>query len=237
MRRGFAIALLCGILAAVPAFCAVSTEATARHVAKDSGPDTNPDSAFWRGAPSVSMTNDEFGNPVPGYKSEILSQWTDGNLYFLFICPYEELSLKPDPAMQTETYALWKWDVAETYIGSDFQNIRRYKEFEVSPQGEWVDLDINLDIPHNDDSWHWNSGFQVAGRVDASTKTWYGFMRIPYQAIDTRPAAVGNVLRINFYRMQGPPPESARKHILWQPTMRHTFHAPEAFGTLKLVEH
>jgi hypothetical protein len=33
------------------------------------------------------------------------------------------------------------------FIGDDFKNIRRYKEFEVSPQGEWVDLDVNLDNP------------------------------------------------------------------------------------------
>ena len=53
----------------------------------------------------------------------------------------------PDSAFwrgDIETNELWNWDVAEVFIGSDFKNIRRYKEFEVSPQAEWVDLDINL---------------------------------------------------------------------------------------------
>jgi hypothetical protein len=155
-------------------------------------------------------------------------------LYFLFICPYEQLNLKPDPKTETETNELWKWDVAEAFIGSDFKNIRRYKEFEVSPQGEWVDLDIDLDAPHHEDGWTWNSGFQAAARIDQATKTWYAFMRIPYGAVDSRPAAVGNTLRINFFRSQGARPN--HKQIVWQPTHRPSFHVPEVFGTIKLVE-
>jgi len=29
------------------------------------------------------------------------------------------------------------------FIGSDFKDIKRYKEFEVSPHNEWIDLDID----------------------------------------------------------------------------------------------
>ena len=114
---------------------------------------------------------------------------------------------------------MWNWDVAETFIGSDFQNIRRYKEFEISPQGEWVDLDINLDSSHREDGWKWNSGFQATARIDRTAKIWYAFMRIPYVAIDPRPAAAGNTLRINFFRSQGV--GSNHKAILWQPTHQH----------------
>ena len=113
------------------------------------------------------------------------------------------------------------------------RNIRRYKEFEISPQGEWVDLDIDLDAPHHEDGWLWNSGFQAAARIDRTGKTWYGFMRIPYAAIDPRPAAAGNTLRINLFRCQGV--DTNRKFINWQPTHHATFHVPEVFGALKLV--
>ena len=85
--------------------------------------------------------------------------------------------------------------MAEVFIGADFKNIRRYKEFEVSPQGEWIDLDINLDSPRHEDGWVWNSGFQSSARIDRAAKVWYGFMRIPYAAIDARPASAGNTLR------------------------------------------
>ena len=71
----------------------------------------------------------------------------DAHLYLLFICPYTELNLKPDPTTSVETPRLWNWDVAEAFIGSDYERIGRYKEFQVSPQGEWVDLDIDRDNP------------------------------------------------------------------------------------------
>lgn len=164
----------------------------------------------------------------------MLAQWTPDNLYFLFICPYHELNLKPAPDVREETFKLWNWDVAEVFIGSDFRNIRRYKEFEVSPQGEWVDLDIDLDSPRPEDGWIWKSGLEAAARIDPVRKLWYGFMRIPYSSIDDRPAVADNILRINFYRSQGP--KSNCKEIAWQPTYKETFHVPEAFGTLRLVK-
>jgi hypothetical protein len=60
---------------------------------------------------------------------------------------YEELYLHPNPSATTETNKLWEWDVAEVFIGSDFKNIRQYKELQVSPQGEWVDLDSIVITP------------------------------------------------------------------------------------------
>jgi hypothetical protein len=194
---------------------------------------TNPESGFWRGAQPVYMEADPYGNPAPRYRTEVRTRWTDRNLYFLFICPYEQLNLKPDPKTSTETNELWNWDVAEVFIGSDFNEIRRYKEFEVSPQGEWVDLDIDLRKPHHGEGWKWNSGFEVSARIDRPRSVWYGAMRIPYAAIDARPAAAGNRLRINLFRSQGPGPH--RHQIAWRPTLADTFHVPERFGAFELV--
>jgi hypothetical protein len=133
----------------------------------------------------------------------------------------------------TETFQLRDWDVAEVVIGSDFQDIRPYKEFEISPQGEWVDLDIDLSKPHHEDGWTWNSGFKVAARIDPATKIWYGAMRIPFSALQSRPPAVGDKFRINLFPSQGPPPNGIE--VVWQPTLNHTFHTPERFGLLRLV--
>ncbi len=195
--------------------------------------DTNPSSSFWSGSEPIYMENDAHGTPLPRYRTEIRTRWTKHNLYILFICPYEELYLKPNPNTSVETNELWNWDVAETFIGSDFKNIRRYKEFELSPQGEWVDLDIDLDR-HDDNGWKWNSGFEVSARIDAAAHVWYGAMRIPYAAIDTRPAEAGNTLRINLFRCQGP--TSVRRYLAWRAPMRDSFHVPERFGILKLVK-
>jgi hypothetical protein len=192
-----------------------------------------PGSAFWRHAPAVYAEKDRYGKTVPGYRTEVRSRWTRKNIYFLFICPYEQLHLKPSPDRTHETNRLWEWDVAEVFIGSDFNNIKRYKEFEVSPQGEWIDLDINLEKPHHEEGWVWNSGFQVAARIDRAAKVWYGAMRIPLAALDDRSPAPGNIFRVNLFRGQGPPPN--QKEITWQPPMSDTFHAPDRFGVLKLI--
>ena len=221
------------VLVFAAAGAAASNQAVSKHAARDVTADTGPNSAFWRGAPAVFIENDARGNPAPGFRTEVRSRWTAASLYFLFICPYEALYLKPDPKMDGETNQLWNWDVAEAFIGSDFQNIRKYKEFEVSPHAEWVDLDIDLDSTHREDGWKWNSRFQVAARIDADAKRWYAFMRIPYASIDTRRAVSGNVLRINFYLSEGERPN--HKGLSWQPTGRNTFHVPEAFGTIKLI--
>jgi hypothetical protein len=209
---------------------------TIQSVWSDSDPhfDTDPTSAFWRGSAPIFMDSDPHGHPDPKYRTEIRTRWTDNNLYLLFTCPYGQLYLKPSPVTSAETNRLWNWDVAEAFIGSDFEHIRRYKEFEMSPQGEWVDLDIDLDHPHPEGGWKWNSGFAVSARIDETAHVWYGAMKIPYSAIDTRPAAAGNELRINLFRSQGP--SSARHEITWQPTMSNSFHVPERFGLLKLVK-
>jgi hypothetical protein len=201
--------------------------------AQDVALETDPHSAFWQGAEPVYIEGDRYGKPLPSYRTEVRSRWTKDSLYLLYSCPYDELHLKPDPNTREETNRLWNWDVAELFIGSDFQHIRQYKEFEVSPQGEWVDLDIDLDHPHDEGGWKWNSGFQVAARIDREAKVWYGAMRIPFSAIDTRKPAAGHTFRANLFRCAGPTEQ--RVLMAWQAPMAETFHTPERFGVLELA--
>ena len=147
---------------------------------KDVPLDTNTASPFWRAAVPVYMDGDAYGHPVPKYRTEVRLRWTKKNLYVLFVCPYEQLNLNPNPKTSTETYELWDWDVAEIFIGADFKDIKRYKEFEVSPQGEWIDLDIDLHKSHHEEGWTWNSGFQVSARIERDAHVWYAAMKIPY---------------------------------------------------------
>jgi hypothetical protein len=195
--------------------------------------DTKPSSQFWRAAQPVYMGTDSHGNRVTKYRTEVRTRWTKQNLYFLFVCPYEQLNLKPNPQTSAETNELWNWDVAEVFIGADFEDIKHYKEFEISPQGEWIDLDVDLHKPHHEEGWVWSSGFEVSARIDPAARVWYGAMRIPYSAIDTRPATTGNVLRVNLFRSQGP--SSSRHEIAWRAPLGESFHVPERFGLLRLV--
>lgn len=208
-------------------------EAASLWAAGDISADTDPQSAFWCDAPAILASRDTYGNPLPVHRTTIRSRWTAQNLYFLFVCHYTQLHLKQHPRTDAETNELWNWDVAEVFLGADFQNIRHYREFEVSPQGEWVDLDIDRDWPHPEDGWTWASGCTAAARIDPARRTWYAFLRIPYASIDIRPAAAGNKLRANFFRCEGKDP--GRIYLTWQPTMSETFHVPERFGILTLV--
>jgi hypothetical protein len=203
-----------------------------RRALHDVSSDTDPNSTFWRGIPYIVVDRDKNGDKVSGFGMEVRSRWTPENLYFLFICNYAQLNLKPDPKTDVETNELWHWDVAETFIGSDFQNIRKYKEFEVSPQGEWVDLDIDLERQQDSHDWKWNSGFKVSARIDPATHRWYGFMKIPYSSLDSRSASVGNRLRINFFLSKGA--ASNHRAMAWRPTHQETFHVPKVFGIIEL---
>lgn len=197
---------------------------------QDAALNLSPQSPFWRDAPPIYFEGDNYGRPVQQLRTEVRSRWTDSSLYLLFVCPYLDLNLKPLPQTKADTNRLWNWDVAEVFIGSDFQHIRRYKEFELSPQNEWLDLDIDLDQPHRDGS-KWNSGFETAARLDPEKKTWYGAMRIPFAAIGPQSIHAGSRLRANFFRSQG----KSRQLLAWQAPMGESFHAPERFGILELI--
>ena len=193
----------------------------------------DPNAKDWK-VKGVFADSGPTGVLTPGHRTEIRSRWTDKNLYLLFICPYEQLYTRSHPATTTETNKLWEADVAEVFIGSDFQNIKRYTEFQVSPRGEWVDLFIDRGTTPPNHDVKWDSGFEVKAQIDYAKRVWYGTMRIPMDKIDTRAAAANNELRINFYRFQGAPPN--RKQIAWRPTGANNYHVPEAFGTLKMVQ-
>lgn len=225
--------LLVLLLGVASALGADNPVAEAVYALADVSLTTDPSSGFWQAAGTVYLERDTQGKDVPDFRTEVRMRWTKKNLYVLFICPYGELYLKPSPTTTQETYELWKWDVAEVFIGTNFSDIDRYQEFEVSPQGEWVDLDIDLRKPHHESGWIWNSGFEKSARIDPATHRWYAAMRIPLSAIDHRPPAAGNMFRMNLFLSEGPP---AKHHeVTWRPPMSNTFHTPERFGQLKLV--
>ena len=226
-------ALLVAVLLSTVALAADTPVIDSLQASRDLALTLNPASKFWSAGLVVIVDKDPRGQVVPKYRTEVRTRWTKSNFYFLFVCPYEQLNLKRSPNTQGETNELWNWDVAEVFLGSDFNDIQRYKEFEVSPQGEWVDLDIDLHKPHHEEGWTWNSGFAVRAHIDSKTHIWYGAMRIPWKAIDTRPPVTGNTLRINLFRSQGPGADS--HELAWQAPMSNTFHTPERFGLIRLA--
>jgi hypothetical protein len=208
--------------------------AVSRRLPADQALNTDPSSALWDSAPVTVAEKGPRGEEAPGHRTEIRSRWTQRYLYFLFVCPYEELHLISNPRTDVETNKLWDHDVAEVFIGADFNRIWQYREFQVSPQGEWVDLDIDRKQPKPEGGWKWDSNFEVQARLDREKKIWYGAMKIPILTITIRPPRPGFEFRANFFRIQGPPPD--RIHVAWRPTGQASYHVPEAFGTLRLEQ-
>lgn len=219
------------ILTGLTAFATEPLEV--KFAGKDVAPSADPKSPFWKNVKPVFATKNNLGVELPTNRTEIRVQWTAKNLYVLMICPYQELFVLPNPSTTTETNKLWEHDVAEIFMGADFENTDRYREYQVSPQGEWVDLDIDRKKPLPEGGWKWDSKMVTKARIDAKAKVWYGEFQIPMESITSKKIEPGLLMRGNFYRFQGGPPE--RKMVAWQPTGRISNHTPEAFGTLKLV--
>jgi hypothetical protein len=201
----------------------------------------DPNSPFWKDIKGVSIEKRiDSGEPAPQLKTDVRSRWTDKNLYFLFVCPYEMINLRPDPQTEKDTSRLWEHDVFELYIGSNFDDITKYHELQVSPQGEHLDGKIDATVPTVGigDEWVWESGWKTKARLDRDNKVWYGEIQLPIAAIDSRPAKAGNEFRINVYRLQGPHPDppARRDFVAWLPTGEYHPHRPLKFGRLKLME-
>ncbi len=116
--------------------------------------------------------------------------------------------------------------MAEAFLQPDDFNSRNYKEFEVSPNGFWVDLQIS-EAPRRD----LKSGLKCMASIDEHARRWSAQLAIPMHSL-TLSFDPTKSWRANFFRAEGKDPN--RAYLAWRPT--HTsqpqFHVPAAFGTL-----
>ena len=195
---------------------------------------TDPSSATWSHAASTWIARDCTQQlDYPKLKTEVRGFWTDSDLYLLFISPYTELNLWLPADNSKDRLKLWDRDVVEFFLGDDWTDIKHYREFEVAPTGDWVDLAIDLNKDTYDATW--NSGFQHQGRIDEATHTWYAAARVPLKSVSEHPVKPGTKWRANLYRIDGIGGDPQRRFMCWQPTCvvnRDPNHVPEHFGTL-----
>jgi hypothetical protein len=220
-----------------PAPCAVSQPTAVFSIPhRKSAQDLNsdPDSPLWKKAHAASMSKDcsrtiEYGD----LKTEIRAFWTDEDLFILFICPYRVLNLFLPPDNSKARRGLWDRDVVEMFFGDDWENIRHYREFEIAPTADWIDLAIDLD--HRGANRGWSSGWKTTARIDEKSKTWYAACKIPLKSVSEKKIKPGTRWRANLYRIDGEGPDAGRRFMCWQPTCvtnRDPNHVPENFGTL-----
>ena len=228
-------ALLLLLAADIP--CTVSQPTASISIPhRKSAPDlnTDPKSPMWKKAHVAWMSKDcskvvEYGD----LRTEIRAFWTDYDLFVLFICPYRTLNLFLPPDNSKARRGLWDRDVVEMFFGDDWDNIRHYREFEIAPTGDWVDLAIDLD--HDTYGAEWNSGFQHMGRIDEAKKIWYAAARVPLKSVSDQRVKNGTMWRANLYRIDGLGEDPQRHFMCWQQTCvvnRDPNHVPENFGTI-----
>lgn len=106
------------------------------------------------------------------YRTEIRSRWT--------IRAVSKARTQPD---RRDSWAFELGHLRSSFSGSDFQDIRKIQGIRSLAEGEWIDLDIDLNSPHREDGWKWNSNFQVSARIDRNTNVWYAAMRILFRSM------------------------------------------------------
>ena len=202
-------------------------EAVARRVTAGQIRDGFPAAEAWDSAPPVSFSADWQGkNPDPERATEVRLLWTQDTLFLLFRCRYRTLTTFPDSEPDGRRNQLWDRDVAEVFLQPDPAVPRRYWEFEISPNGMWIDLDIGPGHKSNP-----GSGMRSRVRLDEARRVWTAELSLPMAGLAPGfdPAAAW---RVNFFRVEGP--AEPRFYSSWRPT--HTpqpnFHVPEAFGSL-----
>ena len=204
----------------------------------------------WSSANPIRFGADWQGNnPDPALETEVRMLWSQETLYLRFVCRYGELFVFDDSDLNGRKYQLWERDVAEVFLqppdsvaksapvlGSQGEQSSPsryrafYKEFEIAPNGMWLDLDISPE-----GSVDLKSKLNRSVYLDESQKRWAAELAIPMRSLT---ASLDPTMpwRVNFYRVEGK--SEPRRYLAWRPT--HTpeadFHVPEAFGTLRFVE-
>lgn len=186
-----------------------------------------PRAASWGRAGLVRFNADWQGkNADPERETEVRLLWARQILYLRFQARYRTITVFADAEANGRRDQLWDRDVAEAFLQPDRTNLRQYKEFEVSPNGFWIDLDIAPGEKHDLKS-------ELKRRVilNEGEKIWTAELAIPMKCLVAKfdPAVTW---RVNFYRVEGA--QEPRFYSAWKPTGTPVpnFHVPEAFGEL-----
>jgi alpha-galactosidase len=234
---GFAVVILLSSLRMMnqgvqPSRCAAqSSEIVAPYVEGEIRLDAAHPAAEWQKAhPAVFCSDWQGKNPDEQRETQVRVLWSSQTLYLRFECRYRDLYVFTDSDANGRRDHLWDRDVAEAFLQPDPSRERYYREFEVSPNGMWIDLDIFpgglADL---------KSGLKKSVILDADGHKWTAELAIPLKALTPNfdPKAIW---RANFYRVEGK--EEPRAYMAWQPTGTPTpnFHVPSAFGRLRFAE-
>lgn len=181
----------------------------------------------WENTPAIQFQHDWQGkNADPELQTEVRVLWAPETLYFRFVAHYRTITVFDDAEPSGWRDQLWDRDVAEVFLQPAGSDPRRYKEFEVSPNGLWIDLDIAPGEKHD-----LKSGLKRRVRVDQKSKSWTAELALPMKCL-TKEFNPDLAWRANFFRVEGA--SEPRFYSAWRPTRTPApnFHVPTAFGKL-----
>jgi hypothetical protein len=164
-------------------------------------------------------------------------EWNDSGLLVYFRGRFEQLRYLPQDkqsAPNSKTPKLWEVsDVYEIFIGPDAKNTMRYKEFQVSPDARWVDIDVDRQLGISNH--HWYSGMQCRSMIDHELRIWTSIAELPWNCFGPN-KKTGEIWNANFYRASGK--YHGDELLAWSATGygEKCFHRPEHFGTINFVK-
>jgi len=190
-----------------------------------------PTSLAWGRSVLLRFDTDWRGeNADPERETEVQMLWTSEWLFLRFRARFRVITVFPDAETNGRREQLWDRDVAEAFLQSDPSQTRRYKEFEISPNGFWIDLDIAPGEKRD-----LKSGLRRRVILDEAAKTWVAELALPMKCLIERfdPEVSW---KVNFYRVEGA--AEPRFYSAWEPTRTAApdFHVPEAFGELVFAQ-
>jgi hypothetical protein len=214
-----------------------NVETTATYSASDFAVDGDLSKPAWEHAKWIEFDHDPTGKKEnPSVKTRVGAVWSDRYIYFAFSGRYDSLNVYEGEDISKERWELWNRDVVEVFLNPRPEKVSHYYEFEVAPNNQWIDLEIEkTKTPFNDAAW--NSGFEHATKIDEKKHLWLTEMRIPLSAIAVEKVKSGDLWRVNFFRSAGKGGDDQRISLAWSSIPQGgTFHVPERFGVMRLVK-
>ena len=160
--------------------------------------------------------------------------WSKVALYVRFEANQAEpIVMSETPNVQTKTKGLWDRDVCEIFLAPNKAEFRKYFEFEIAPNGEWIDLGIHQLPEKRETDWEYNSGMKSATRIEKDKVVMA--IKVEWKAFGKTPKA-GDIWLGNILRAMGSEPN--RGYLAWSPTetKQPNFHVPEKFGEFEFVK-
>jgi hypothetical protein len=175
--------------------------------------------------------------PPPSIATRVGMEWNENGLIVYFRGRFDELryhTIHDQSSLKSKTYKLWELsDVFEIFIGINAKNTKLYKEFQVSPDSRWMDIDVNRQLGISNH--HWYSGMVCKSIIDTEMKIWTSIVGLPWNCFGMHKKN-DDIWNANFFRASGK--YHGDELLAWSETGygEKCFHRPEHFGTIDFVK-